>query len=308
MKIAALAGGIGAARFLSGLIEIVPQENLTVVVNTGDDFRWMGQYVCPDLDTVTYALAGLANPETGWGVRGDTFHCLDRLKELGGESWFHIGDLDLATHLFRTRLLEGGYSLSEATAAICGRNGVRCRIVPMSDSPIPTIVHTEEGVLAFQDYFVRRECKPRVLGFTFENVEHSKPAPGVLEDLASAAVIIVCPSNPFISIGPILAVPGIRETIRSARATVVSVSPIIGGRAVKGPSAAMLSQLGHPASAAAVAAIYADILDTFILDSRDNAFSEVIADLGLTVCTTDTLMDTQEARVNLARVVLECVS
>lgn len=308
MKIVALAGGVGAAKFLSGLIEVVPSEDLTVIVNTGDDFRWMGLYVCPDLDTVTYTLADLANPDTGWGVRGDTFRCLKRLKELGGESWFRIGDLDLATHLFRTECLRNGHSLSEVTAAICATHGIRCRILPMTESPVPTIVHTDEGILGFQDYFVRRKCQPRVRGFTFKGIEQSRPAPGVMEALASAGAVVVCPSNPFISIGPILAVPGIRDAIRRAEATVAAVSPVVGGRAIKGPTAAMLGQLGHEVSAAGVAALYADILDAFILDRRDEMLRSRISDLDLAVRTAETVMDSAKARVELARTVLEMLS
>ena len=307
MKVVALAGGVGAAKFLSGLIEIVPPEDLTIIVNTGDDFQWMDLYICPDLDTVTYALAGLSNPDTGWGVQGDTFRCLERLQRLGGESWFRIGDLDLATHLLRTHRLRNGCSLSEVTAEICARNGIRCRILPMTNSPVPTLVHTSEGVLAFQEYFVRRRCEPVVQGFTFEGVEQSQPAPGIMEALASSDTIIVCPSNPFISIGPILAVPGIREAVRHAEATVVAVSPVVGGQAIKGPTAAMLGQLGHEVSAAGVAAMYADILDTFILDIRDEALRCRVLDLGLAVRTAETIMNSEPARMSLARMVMEMV-
>ncbi len=305
MKVVALAGGVGAARFLSGLTDVVPAENLTVVVNTGDDFRWMGLYICPDLDTVTYTLAGLANPDTGWGVRGDTFRCLERLQTLGREAWFRIGDLDLATHLIRTHMLQDGLTLSEATAEICKRNGICSRILPMSDSPVPTLVHTDEGVLAFQDYFVRRKCEPRVIGLAYENAELSQAAPAVLENLASAEAIIVCPSNPFISVGPILAIRGMREAIRESRARVVAVSPVVGNRAFKGPTAGMLEQLGHEVSAAGVAAIYADILDGFVLDDKDEALKSRISGLGLAVRTADTFMSTVQASRNLARVVME---
>jgi LPPG:FO 2-phospho-L-lactate transferase len=305
MKVVALAGGVGAAKFLSGLIEVVPAEDLTVVVNTGDDFRWMGLYVCPDLDTVTYTLAGLANSATGWGVHGDTFRCLERLQQLGGDYWFRIGDLDLATHLFRTDRLRMGCNLSEVTATICARHGIRCRILPMTDSPVPTLVHTDEGIFEFQDYFVRRTCVPRVNGFTFKGVEKSRPAPGVVEAFASADAVVVCPSNPFISIGPILAVPGIRDAILQTEATVVAVTPIVSGKAIKGPTATMLAQLGHEVSAAGVAALYADILGTFILDRSDEALLSRISDLGIAVRTAETLMDSAQARVELARDVLE---
>jgi LPPG:FO 2-phospho-L-lactate transferase len=305
MKVVALAGGVGAARFLLGLIEIVPQEDLTLVVNTGDDFRWMGLYVCPDLDTVTYTLAGRANPETGWGVRGDSFHCLQQLEVLGGEAWFRIGDMDLATHLLRTSMLGTGSSLTEVTATICARHAIRCRVLPMSDAPIPTIVHTDEGSLGFQEYFVRRKCRPRVLGFTFRDIEHARPSPGLLEALHSASTVIVCPSNPFISIGPILAVPGIREALLNSPAKAVAVSPLVGGKAIKGPTANMLDQLGHEVSAAGVAAIYADILDAFVLDYRDRELYDRITDLGLSVRTTETIMESMQSRRDLARTTLE---
>ncbi len=303
----ALAGGVGAARLLSGLLEIEPHEDITVIVNTGDDFRWMGLYVCPDLDTVTYTLSGRSNPETGWGIKGDTFHCLSRLQELGGEAWFRIGDLDLATHLYRTELMRNGHSLSGATAAICARHGIRCLILPMSDSPIPTLVHTEEGVLEFQDYFVRRKCEPRVHGFTFQDVEQSRPAPGVLEALSSADIIIVCPSNPFISIGPILAVPGVRDGLVHAAATVVAVSPVINGRAVKGPTTTLMHHLGHEVSAAGVASLYAEFLDAFVLDKRDVSLCGRISELGLEACTANTMMDSLQASVDLAKAVIEAV-
>ncbi len=305
MKITALSGGVGAAKLLTGLREIQPAEDLTVVVNTGDDFQWMGLYVCPDLDTVTYTLAGEANPETGWGVMGDSFGCLERLQKLGAEAWFRIGDLDLATHLFRTDRLRGGCTLTQVTGEICSRYGAGCRILPMADSPIPTLVHTNEGILGFQDYFVRRRCVPSVSAFTYDGVDQARPAPGVLDALAEADGIVVCPSNPFISIGPILAVPGIRDAICRSSATVVAVSPVISGQAVKGPTATMLQQLGHDVSAAGVAALYADMLDVFILDRRDEILRGDISALGLSVVSAETWMDSARAKVDLARTVLE---
>ena len=269
MKITALAGGTGAARLVSGLSEVRPPEDLTVIVNTGDDFDWMGLRICPDLDTIVYTLAGCANPATGWGVRGDTFAMLDELDDLGGPAWFRIGDRDLATHLYRTSLLYSGKSLSEVTRALCSRRGVRSRVLPMSDSPVPTLVHTSEGDLPFQEYFVGRRCEPQVLGFTYVNASTSHPADGVLDAIAQADAVIVCPSNPFISIGPILAVPGIREELKGRSGPVLAVSPIIAGQAVKGPTAAMLRQLGREVSPASVAALYRDFVDIFVLDALD---------------------------------------
>ncbi len=305
MKIVALAGGVGAAKFLSGLIRVAPPEDITVIVNTGDDFYWMGLYVCPDLDTVTYTLAGLANPQTGWGVCDDSFRTLNRLKELGSDPWFRVGDLDLATHIYRTERLRSGISLSSTTHQISAHNGIRCQILPMTDSVVPTLVHTSEGTYLFQDYFVRKHCAPSVIGFTFHGIERAKPAPGVLEALDAAAAIIICPSNPFISIGPILAVPGVREALCRVRARIVAITPIIAGAAIKGPTAAMLEQLGMKVSAPSVAALYRDFLDGFILDIRDKALEVEIAALGLKAHTAQTLMDNDEARINLARSVVE---
>lgn len=304
MKIAALAGGVGAARFLSGLAATIAPAELTAIVNTGDDFRWMGLHVSPDLDTIVYTLAGLADPGTGWGMRKDTFHCLDRLDQLGCDPWFRIGDRDLATHVFRTERLAAGESLTEITRAICRRNGIPARILPMTDDPVPTLVHTDAGTLEFQDYFVRRRCEPAVRGFTFSGVESSRPAPGVLDAIAAADAVILCPSNPWISIGPILAVPGIRDALSAASAKTLAVTPIIAGKAVKGPTAAMFVQLGKEVSAAAVAEVYCDFLDVFVLDVRDESLHRGIEAIGIEVRTADTLMNSPEARVALAAAVL----
>jgi|SRR5688572_1981875 len=305
MKIVALAGGVGAAKFLSGLVRVIPPENLTIIVNTGDDFRWQGLHISPDLDTITYTLAGLSNPETGWGIRGDTFHCLSRLKALGCDTWFQVGDRDLATHVYRTDRLRVGIGLSEVTDCIRKMNGIEARVLPMTDSFVPTQVHTDEGTMHLQDYFVRRKCEPRVSGFTFQGIEASKPAPGVLESLGDASAVIVCPSNPFISINPILAVPGVRASLRHP--TVIAVSPIIAGRAIKGPTAAMLAQMGHEVSAVSVAEMYRDFVDTFVLDHQDAALQNRITTLGMKARIADTLIDNDEARIALARSVLEMV-
>ncbi len=305
MKIVALAGGVGAARFLSGLVRVAPPEDVTVVVNTGDDFRWMGLFVCPDIDTVTYTLSGQANPQTGWGVEGDSFRVLDRLRGLGGDDWFRIGDLDLATHLYRTEQLRIGKSLSEVTQELCSRIEIRCSILPMTDVPVPTLVHTTKGPMPFQEYFVRRKCTPPVQGFSFEGIGAAKPAPGVTEALRNADTVIICPSNPFISIGPILAVPGLRETLCGIPGRIVAVTPIIAGEAVKGPTAAMLSQLGHKVSASGVANLYADFIDGFVLDKRDEALKPEIEALAILVHLAHTLMDNTESRISLARSVME---
>jgi LPPG:FO 2-phospho-L-lactate transferase len=305
VKIVALSGGVGAAKFLSGLVRILPPEDLTVVVNTGDDFYWMGLYVCPDLDTITYTLANMADPQTGWGVRGDTYTVLDRLKALGCDDWFKVGDIDLATHLYRTEQLQNGTTLTAITGHIGRQNGIRCRILPMTDSSVPTLVHTDEGTLLFQDYFVRMRCEPSVISFTFHGIEKAVPAPGVLEALESATGIIICPSNPFISIGPILAVPGLREALCKAPAKVLAITPIIAGEAVKGPTATMLAQLGMKVSAASVASFYGELLDIFVLDHRDEKLQSEISAMGCYVRCADTLMNCDATRLGLARSVLE---
>jgi LPPG:FO 2-phospho-L-lactate transferase len=304
MKIAALAGGVGAARLLSGLVTVMPQEDLTVIVNTGDDFRWLGLLVCPDIDTIIYTLAGIANPETGWGVNGDTFHCLERMSAIGLDPWFRIGDRDLATHVHRSHLLARGHTLTEVTETIRRQNGIRAPILPMTDSSVPTLVDTDEGTLEFQDYFVRRRCAPRVRAIRFKDVAASRPAPGVREALTRADAIVICPSNPFISIGPILAVPGMREAILDSKAVVAAVSPIIGGKAVKGPTATMLNQLGHDVSAIGVARLYADMLDIFLVDESDSALVPEIRAMGIETRTSHILMDSTGARESLAGILL----
>ena len=305
MKLTAMAGGVGAAKLLSGLVQVLPPEELTIVVNTGDDFRWMGLYICPDLDTITYTLAGLNNPITGWGVRDDTYQCLDRLRLMGCDTWFALGDRDLATHVYRTEQLQQGDSLAQITASLTKLNGIATRILPMTNSPVPTKVHTKDGTLAFQDYFVRRNCQPQVQGFTFEGIESASPAPGVLRALHESDAVIVCPSNPFISIGPILAVPGIRAALHESPATILAVSPIVAGEALKGPTAAMLRQLGFEVSAAGVAGLYRDFVDVFVLDRRDERLRESISALGLRVCCADTVMRDEASRVALANSILE---
>jgi LPPG:FO 2-phospho-L-lactate transferase len=307
MKTVALAGGVGGAKLVSGLAEIVPRDDLTVIVNTGDDFDWVGLRVCPDLDTVLYALAGLANPVTGWGINGDSFAMLQRFAELGGESWFRVGDRDLATHIYRTHLLRS-QSLTQVTAVLCGRSGVHTRIIPMTDSFVPTRVHTDEGTLPFQDYFVRRQCAPVVRGFTYCGIQDSRPAPGIIDALSEARAVVVCPSNPFISIGPILAVPTIRQALCSTPARVAAVSPIIRGRALKGPAADMMRQLGKNVSAVSVASLYRDFLDVFVLDAEDETLMPEVEALGIAAHTARTVMDSSEARVHLAERLVEILA
>jgi LPPG:FO 2-phospho-L-lactate transferase len=308
MRLTALAGGVGAAKLLSGLVAVLPSKDLTVIVNTGDDFRWMGLYICPDLDTVTYTLAGMANPTTGWGIRDDTFHSLERLHQIGCETWFKLGDRDLATHIYRTHHLQAGDTLTDVTRALCRKNGITAQILPMTDSPVPTLVHTDEGTLEFQDYFVRKKCSPTVRGLSFQGIDATRPAPGVLEAIRDADVVVLCPSNPHVSIGPILAVPGIRTALRQTAATVLAVTPIVAGEALKGPTAAMMRQLGEEVSAVRVAKFYRDFLDVFVLDHRDAILKEKIAALGVEVRFTETIMDDMASRVALARFVLEALA
>ena len=254
--IVALSGGIGASKLLLGLCQVIDSAELTVIVNTGDDFVLHGLTICPDLDTVTYTLAGLADQERGWGIDGDTFHAMGCLDRYGREAWFNLGDRDLATHLHRTALLREGYALSEVTDSIRRTLGVQTRILPMTNELTPTIVLTDEGPRPFQEYLVRDNARHSVRGVRFEGVERSRPAPGVLEAIESAEAIILCPSNPVISVGPILAVPGIRDALRMTEAPIVGISPVVGGRSLKGPTDKFLAGLGREVSALSVARLY----------------------------------------------------
>jgi LPPG:FO 2-phospho-L-lactate transferase len=300
-----LAGGIGASKLLLGLASVMPPEDITIIANTGDDIELFGLRICPDIDTITYTLAGVINEETGWGLKGDTFECLRWLSRYGEASWFNLGDRDFATHIFRTNQLRNGTSLTEITNSVRLSLGVRSTILPMTDSYTPTRVVTDEGEMHFQEYFVRRRCQPRVAGISFDNIESAKPAPGVLSAILDANAVIICPSNPFISIGPILAVPGVREALRKTQATVVAITPIIEGKALKGPSADMLRDLGHEVSARGVAALYRDFVDLFVLDETDAGLEAGIKELGHAVLLTDTMMTTIETKKRLARKVIQ---
>ena len=299
MSIVALAGGVGGAKLADGLAGILAPGDLTVIVNTGDDFEHFGLYICPDLDTVCYNLAGMQNPETGWGRVAESWTAFEELDILGGPTWFRLGDKDLATHLERTRRLRGGEPLSRITADFCRRWGISSTILPMSDNPVPTIVLTEEGELEFQDYFVARRCEPQVTGFRFANILRSKPAPGVLEAIAAADVIVICPSNPWVSIDPILGVPGIRTALEQK--PVVAVSPLIGGKVVKGPAAKMFMELEIEPSALAVAQHYGSLLKGFVLDRSDKNLTKFLSQPFLF---TDTIMLEREQRYSLAEEVL----
>jgi LPPG:FO 2-phospho-L-lactate transferase len=302
MNVVALAGGVGGAKLADGLTQILPPENLTIIVNTGDDFEHLGLKICPDLDTVCYTLAGLANPVTGWGLAGETWNALEGIGALGGPGWFRVGDRDLGTHLERTRRLRAGQTLSQITRDFCRAWGVKPTVLPMSNDPIPTIVNTEEGEMAFQEYFVHRQCHPRVRGFRFEGVVDARPAPGMMKALGEADVIVICPSNPWVSVDPILSIPGVRELVRTHR--IIGVSPIIAGQAVKGPAAKMYAELGVEPSALAVAKHYGGLLEGFIFDKQDVESADAIRVLGIQPFLTDTLMKTPADRERLAREVL----
>jgi LPPG:FO 2-phospho-L-lactate transferase len=299
--IVALAGGVGAARFLDGLVRVIDPARLWIVGNTADDTEMHGLHISPDLDTVAYTLAGLANPQHGWGLDGDTFYCLEALRRLGAEAWFQLGDRDFATHLYRTTRLREGATLTEVTAELTAAWGLPCKLVPMTDQRVRTLVKTRGGMLDFQTYFVRRRARDTVLGATFDGARQSRPAPGLLHAIRQAAGIIICPSNPVISIGPILAVPGIREALRKSAAPVAAISPIVGGRALKGPAARMMKSLGMRVSALGVAELYRDFVDVFILDQVDAGQAAKVEALGMRVVVTDTIMTSMAKKKALAR-------
>jgi LPPG:FO 2-phospho-L-lactate transferase len=301
--VVALCGGVGGAKLAHGLALALPPERLTIVVNTGDDFRHLGLHISPDLDSVMYALAGLSDPVRGWGRREETWTFMGALAGLGAESWFRLGDGDLATHVERTWRLAQGATLSAVTAQLCAALGIAARVVPMSDDPVRTRVLTDEGWLDFQEYFVRRQCQPRVRDFMFAGADTARPQPQVLASLerADLRAIILCPSNPFVSIEPILAVSGIRSALERAQAPVVAVTPIIGGKAIKGPAAKMLTELGLDSSGAAVARRYGGSIDGFVLDTVDAPVEPIP---GIELFSAPTLMSTVDDRLRLAREVL----
>ena len=306
--ITVLAGGVGGAKFLAGLAKVIDPGEITVIVNTGDDIKLHGLHISPDLDTVCYTLSELADPVRGWGIADDSYHCLDQLAQLGEAAWFRIGDRDLATHLLRSRALHEGLTLSEITSHLAARMGVQATILPMTDAFVPTFVDTASGRVHLQEYFVREQCRPVVHGFHFTSIEQCQPAPRVLESIRIADAVILAPSNPFISIGPILAVPGMREALSKARSRISAISPIIQGRAVKGPAAAMLRQMGCQVSAVGVAEMYRDIVALFVVDRLDAALSSRIEALGMRVLITETVMTGPAEKQALARAVLEAMN
>jgi LPPG:FO 2-phospho-L-lactate transferase len=299
----ALSGGVGGAKLALGLYRILPPDTLTVIANTGDDFEHLGLSICPDLDTLLYTLSGQANPELGWGRRDETWTFMAAIEKLGGETWFRLGDGDLATHVERTRRLAAGQTLSAVIDDFRRRLGIAARLLPMSDNQVRTRLDTDRGRLDFQDYFVRLRCEPAVRRLEFAGSEASRPPPDFLATLAdpNLRAVVICPSNPFISIDPILSIPGVREALRLCRAPVVAVSPIIAGKAVKGPTAKMMEELGLPVDAAAIARYYRDLLDLYIADEADR---DALAGLDIPVVLAPTLMVTMEDREMLARNVL----
>jgi LPPG:FO 2-phospho-L-lactate transferase len=307
-KLVALAGGTGAAKFLRGLCRLVDPRDLTVVVNTGDDTELWGLHISPDLDTVCYTLADVIDAARGWGLAEETFHALGQMARFGEPTWFNLGDRDLATHLHRTRLLRGGRSLSEATAAIAGALGVGPRVLPMSDQPVRTRVLGPDGWLGFQEYFVREKAQVEVRAVEYAGAETAAPAPGVLDALAAARAVIVCPSNPVTSIGPILAVPGIADALARSPATALAISPIVGGESVSGPAGRLMAALGLPVSPAGVARAYAPWLDALVFDEQDRRDTPEILALGVSPVTAKTIMAGRVDEVALARRVLELLA
>jgi LPPG:FO 2-phospho-L-lactate transferase len=303
-SITALAGGVGASKLLLGLHDVIDPRDLTVIVNTGDDITLHGLKISPDLDIVTYTLARVVDDAKGWGYRGETFHALKRLAAFGRINWFNLGDRDLATHIHRSAMLAEGKSLSDAAESIRLALGVKARILPMCDQPVPTMIDTAEGELHFQEYLVKRRAEPVVRGIRFDGADKARPANGVLEAIRNADRILICPSNPLISIGPILAVRGIREALHARKENVIAVCPIVGGKSLKGPSDKMLAELGHEPSAMGVAKLYADFTGTFVIDPADKAQAEPIRQLGMNVEVVPTVMKTRGQKRKLARALL----
>jgi LPPG:FO 2-phospho-L-lactate transferase len=304
--ITVLAGGVGAARMLAGLLQVVDPAELTAVVNTGDDLVLHGLEISPDLDTVTYTLAGAIDPDRGWGLAGETWQAMTTLGRYGGEAWFNLGDRDLGTHLFRTARRHAGATLTEVTAEIAAAWELGLRVLPMTDDPVRTMVTVEdEGEIGFQEYFVGRQHAVTVESVRFDGVERCTPAPGVLDAVADAEVVVIAPSNPIVSIGPVLAVPGLRDAVAARRADVVAVSPIIAGAALKGPADAMLAALGHESSAVGIARIYAELAGTLVIDEADADLADAVEAEGVRCVVAPTIMSSPERAAALGRTVLE---
>ena len=305
--ITVLTGGTGGAKFVDGLQQVVPPEELTIIVNTGDDLLWWGLYVSPDIDSITYVLAGLLSRERGWGVKGDTFYCLQAMGQLGQPIWFHTGDRDLAVHVLRSKLLAEGRTLSEVTSEICSQLGVKVRLLPMSNSRVETRVGTPAGELSFEEYFVQRWYQDPVESIRFAGAADAEPAPGVIDAILGADILLVAPSNPVTSIGPILAVPGVRDALQRTPGKIAAISPIIAGEAVAGPAGILMASQGLEVSVAGVAHAYHDFLDTLVIDTRDAESAEQLQQSGLGVHVTKTLMRTTEDKAELANSVLSAI-
>lgn len=308
MRVTALAGGTGAAKLVRGLSAVLDPDDLTVIVNTGDDTEVWGLAISPDLDTITYALAGLLDVSRGWGRRDETFHCREAMAALGIESWFSLGDRDLATHLYRTRRFHEGASLSEVTRELCGRLGAAARLLPATDDPVRTRLRSPGGWLSFQEYFVRDRAKVEVLEIAYDGAAAARPAPGVLNALDDADLVVVCPSNPVTSIGPILAVPGVRDALVARSRPAVAVSPIVGGAAVSGPAAQLMRAQGLEVSPLGIAAAYAHWLGTLAIDARDAGLEGALDSLGVSAVVAEIVMSDRDREMALARRLLECAA
>ncbi len=305
MKVCALAGGVGGAKLASGLQDVLSPGDLSVVVNTADDFDLWGLHICPDVDTVMYTLAGISNPETGWGIAGESFETLNMLERYGEETWFKLGDRDLATHVLRTSRMRSGETLTEVTARLSAALGVESVLLPMSDDPISTVLETPEGRLEFQEYFVRRGQRDEVFGIELRGIEEARPTEGVLAAISGADAIVLCPSNPVVSVGPILALPGMMQALASSSAPKVAVSPIVGGRALKGPADRMLASLGHEVSSTGVARMYAGLVDGMVIDRIDERERTGIEAIGMRVLATESVMRDAKDRARLASETLQ---
>tara|TARA_Y100000817_G_C16857062_1_gene544410 strand:+ start:348 stop:1280 length:933 start_codon:yes stop_codon:yes gene_type:complete len=307
-KVLALAGGVGGAKLVLGLSKILKPEELSIVVNTADDDMFHGLHVSPDVDTVIYALSGLTNKTTGWGVDGDSFRTLSALKRLGDETWFQLGDLDLATHIKRTSMLRAGKSLSEATQHLAKNLGILHDVIPMSDDSVKTKAITKSEELDFQDYFVRRKCEPAIQEIKFEGISTAKPSQQFIDAISQAETIIICPSNPIVSIAPIIELPGIKELISNFKGKRIAVSPIIGKQALKGPAAKMMMELNEDVSSIGVAKRYIGICDWFVIDKADTEEANEIEKLGMNVHITSTIMNSDEEKIDLANKILSLIN
>ena len=301
LRVVALAGGVGGAKLAWGLSQVLQPSRLTVVANTGDDEVFYGLHVSPDLDTLMYTLAGLADPDRGWGLAGDTFQALDMLGRYGEATWFNLGDRDLATHVLRTQMLNEGKSLSEVTERLARGLGVQCRLIPMADEPVRTVIHTDEGDLPMQTYFVGRGCEPKATGVTYRGADRASMPTGFSHAIRNADALVYCPSNPMLSLDPILAVPGVKEAVRQFQGPRVAVSPIVGGQALRGPAAKLLAELGEEVSPVGIARRMVGLCDVLVIDRADERLAASVSETGVKAVVRDTIMHTPEDKVGLAR-------